>query len=99
MRLQTRIVIPMILVAAVPLALLGYSSLKLSSSEIERKIEELHDKSAQNQAEFLGSYLANALRGLRLGARGEYEEMTLAETAGALEALYLDFERLNIVGL
>lgn len=100
MRLAPRTTLTLLLVAVVPLAFAGLSSLRLSERALRERTRELHDTVAQSVAARVNDAILARIRSVQYSATTmEFETLGPAALQGALRLIFRQVEGASAVAL
>ncbi|MFH1810203.1 MAG: ATP-binding protein [Pseudomonadota bacterium] len=100
MRIQTRLLLILLVVALVPVTVSGVTAVMLSRRVLTRQIQQVQVTEARTLAENVDSYIGEALRELRLVADiTPFATLSGEEQRGALGLVYRLHDGFNVAGL
>lgn len=100
MRLTTRTTLTMLVVAAVPLALAGWSSIRLSEQALRQRARELHETVAQGLAERVDDALVARTTAVQSAAATlRFDTLDPDATRGALRLIFRQVDGASAVAL
>src|SRR4051812_4254432 len=90
----------MTVVAAVPLALAGWSAIEISQSVTREQVGDAHQRLAENIAESIKAFDAEELQSLSAAARAfDFEHLSPDERRGALKLLFFQMPSADLLAL
>jgi len=100
MRLSLRSILLMLIVAGVPLALSGWSAVRLSSEALRARAQEMHTTSAELLASRVEQDVRDRLLAVKLaGAAHPFATLSPGERLGALRLVFRQVDRASVVAL